>query len=133
VPLRLTDANPWLADVRLGRQEVVTFAAADGLEIEGILFYWPLDYAEGQRYPLILAVHGGPEEHYSNGWLTSYNLPAQHAAAEGLFHVLSRTIAARTGPGRGVCPDQRRVRPAKEEFDPTWSTGSMHLIERRPG
>ena len=126
VPLRLTDANPWLADVRLGRQEVVTYAAADGLEIEGLL-HWPLDYREGQRYPLILAVHGGPEAHYSNGWLTSYNLPAQHAAAEGYFMFYPNY---RGSTGRGVeFALTSQGRPAKEEFSDLVD-GVDALIER---
>jgi dipeptidyl aminopeptidase/acylaminoacyl peptidase len=97
-PVRLTESNPWLADVQLARQEVVTYAARDGLKIEGILFY-PLDYTEGRRYPLILAVHGGPEAHYSNGWLTSYNLPADVAAGEGYFMFYPNY---RGSTGRGV-------------------------------
>src|SRR6056297_1780343 len=79
---RLTNSNPWLVDVTLARQELVRYAARDGLMIEGILVY-PLDYRDGTRYPLILNVHGGPESHYSNGWLTGYSSPAQrriHAA-----------------------------------------------------
>ena len=125
-PVRLTDANPWLAEVRLGRQEVVRYAAADGLEIEGLLIY-PLAYREGQRYPLILAAHGGPEAHYSNGWLTSYNLPAQHAAAEGYFTFYPNY---RGSTGRGVeFTLKSQGRPAKEEFSDLVD-GVDALIER---
>ena len=123
---RLTDSNPWLADVELARQEVVTYEARDGLEIEGILF-WPLDYTEGERYPLILAVHGGPEAHYSNGWLTTYNLPAQHAAAEGYFMFYPNY---RGSTGRGVeFALTSQGRPAAEEFDDLVD-GVDYLIER---
>ena len=31
----------------------------DGVQVEGLLF-WPLDYEEGRRYPLIVQTHGGP-------------------------------------------------------------------------
>ncbi len=113
-PERLTVSNDWLNDVELARQEVVTYAARDGLEIEGLLI-WPLDYREGQRYPLILAAHGGPEAHYSNGWLTSYNLPAHHAAAEGYFMFYPNY---RGSTGRGVdFALTSQGRPAAEEFD----------------
>ena len=125
-PVRWTDSNPWLADVRLARREVVTYAARDGLEIEGILFY-PLDYEEGHRYPLILAVHGGPEAHYSNGWLTSYGLPADAAAAEGYFMFYPNY---RGSTGRGVAfTETSQRRPAKEEFDDLVD-GVDHLIAR---
>jgi dipeptidyl aminopeptidase/acylaminoacyl peptidase len=121
---RLSDSNRWLADVELARQQVVTYAARDGLDIQGLLI-WPLDYQEDRRYPLILAVHGGPESHYSNGWLTSYNLPGQHAAAEGYFMFYPNY---RGSTGRGVeFALSSQGRPAKEEFDDLVD-GVDHLI-----
>ncbi|WP_376690978.1 S9 family peptidase [Wenzhouxiangella sp. EGI_FJ10409] len=123
---RLTDSNPWLADVALARQQVIEYTARDGLVIQGLLVR-PLDYEAGQRYPLILAVHGGPESHYSNGWLTSYNLPAQHAAAEGYFTFYPNY---RGSTGRGVAfALSSQGRPAKEEFDDLVD-GVDHLIEQ---
>ncbi|MFG0275817.1 MAG: S9 family peptidase [Phycisphaerales bacterium] len=124
-PERLTNSNPWLDEVDLARQEVVTYPARDGLEIEGMLVY-PLDYQEGTRYPLILAVHGGPESHYSNGWLTRYSLPAQHAAAEGYFMFFQNY---RGSTGRGVeFALTSQGRAAKEEFDDLVD-GVDYLIE----
>jgi dipeptidyl aminopeptidase/acylaminoacyl peptidase len=111
---RLTDSNPWLADVDLARQEVVRYEARDGLDIEGILVY-PLDYEAGNRYPLILNVHGGPEAHYSNGWLTAYSRPAQAAAGQGYFTFFQNY---RGSTGRGVEFTLKSFgRPAMEEFD----------------
>jgi len=125
-PRRLTDSNPWLKEVELAKQEVVTYPARDGLSIEGLLV-WPLKHDERLRYPLILAVHGGPESHYSNGWLTGYNLPAQHAAAEGYFMFFPNY---RGSTGRGVEFALRsQGRPAREEFDDLVD-GVDHLIER---
>lgn len=112
-PRRLTRSNDWLDAVDMARQSVFEYQAEDGLELQGLLV-WPLDYREGQRYPLILAAHGGPEAHYSNGWLTSYNLPAQHAAAEGYFMFYPNY---RGSTGRGVdFTLLSQGRPAKEEF-----------------
>ncbi len=84
VPVRITDSNPWLADVAMGKQEVVKWDARDGKGLEGILIY-PVNYAKGQSYPLITVVHGGPESHYNNGWLTGYSQPGQLGAGEGYF------------------------------------------------
>lgn len=81
---RLTDSNPWLKDVQLGRQEIVRFAARDGLQIEGILMY-PLGYREGRRYPMVLVAHGGPEAHYDEGWNTGYSTWGQVLAGRGYF------------------------------------------------
>lgn len=39
--------------------EVIQWTSKDGTEIEGIVYY-PLDYEEGKKYPLIVEVHGGP-------------------------------------------------------------------------
>ncbi len=111
---RMTNSNPWLDDVDLGHQEVVTYEARDGVPIEGMLVY-PLNYREGQRYPLILAVHGGPESHYSNGWVSRYSLPAHVAAAEGYFMFFQNY---RGSTGRGVeFSMTSQGRYAKEEFD----------------
>ena len=71
---RRTTSNTWLPDLRFARQEVIRYNARDGLDLEGILIY-PLDHQQGQHYPLILAVHGGPEAHDYNGWLTGYSAP----------------------------------------------------------
>ncbi|MEE8169655.1 MAG: S9 family peptidase, partial [Phycisphaerae bacterium] len=81
-PRRLTDSNPWLADVLLAKQEVIRHKARDGLELEGVLIR-PLNEEPGQRYPLIMVVHGGPEGHRSNGWLTRYSGAGQFGAAQG--------------------------------------------------
>ena len=96
-PFRLTDSNPWLADMRFAPQEVVKFNARDGLELEGILVR-PLDEEEGKRYPLILTVHGGPESHIPNGWQTYYSRPGQVGAAQG-FAVFSPNYRGSTGRG----------------------------------
>jgi dipeptidyl aminopeptidase/acylaminoacyl peptidase len=96
-PRRLTDSNPWTKDVRFAPQEVVTFTARDGLTLQGVLVR-PLDEQPGQRYPLILTVHGGPEAHDRNGWLTSYASPGQVGAARG-FAVFYPNYRGSTGRG----------------------------------
>jgi len=82
-PNRRTHSNPGLDKLKLGRQEVIRHKARDGIELEGILIH-PINEVTGQRYPLILAVHGGPESHVSDGWNTTYSLPGQVAAARGM-------------------------------------------------
>lgn len=122
---RLTDTNPWLANVSMAKQSVVRYEAEDGLMLEGLLI-WPLDYQDGERYPLILAVHGGPEAHYSNGWITSYALPGQVAAAEGYFTFYPNY---RGSTGRGVeFTLSSQGRPAAEEFSDLID-GVDHLID----
>jgi dipeptidyl aminopeptidase/acylaminoacyl peptidase len=97
-PRRLSDHNPELEAVRLARQEVVEWTAADGWPIRGVLTY-PLDYEEGRRYPLVLQVHGGPEGVSLDGWTTSSGYPVQLLAAAG-YVVLQPNY--RGSQGRGV-------------------------------
>ncbi|MDH5823927.1 S9 family peptidase [Luteimonas sp. RD2P54] len=124
-PRRLTDSNPWLAEVRFARQEVVRYRARDGLELEGVLVH-PLERRGDARVPLILVVHGGPESHYANGWLNGYPQPAQYAAARG-FAMFFPNYRASTG--RGVAFSKLdRGRPGMEQFDDLVD-GVDHLID----
>lgn len=95
---RLSFHNTWLNDKKLGKQEVITYPARDGkYDIQGILIY-PTNYTQGQRLPVITVVHGGPESHYKNGWLTGYSSPGQMAAAEG-YAVFYPNYRGSTGRG----------------------------------
>lgn len=95
-PERLTVSNEWLEEIAMGRQEVVTYQARDGRRIEGLLIY-PMEET-GEPYPTIVMVHGGPEAHYSNGWLTAYSMPGQVGAARG-FAVFYPNYRGSTGRG----------------------------------
>lgn len=111
---RLTDSNPWLRTMRFAEQQVIKHRARDGLELEGVLVR-PLDEKKGQRYPLILAVHGGPESHIPNGWITRYADPGQVGAARG-FAVFYPNYRGSTG--RGVAFSMLGQREAAgKEFD----------------
>lgn len=113
-PSRLTRSNPWLREERLAPQEVIQFRARDGLELEAVLIR-PLHEQKGTRYPLILDVHGGPEAHYSHGWLTSYVNPGQMAAAKGMAVLY---VNYRGSTGRGIeFSKLGQGDPAGKEFD----------------
>ena len=57
--LQLVDANPEIAEIALGREVEVEWTSTDGKTVGGVLAY-PVGYEAGQRYPLIVAIHGGP-------------------------------------------------------------------------
>jgi len=80
---RLTNSNPWLDSLELASQEVVDYYARDSLHLQGILIR-PLNEETGRRYPLIVQVHGGPEAHRRDSWLTWSSSPGQVAAARGM-------------------------------------------------
>jgi dipeptidyl aminopeptidase/acylaminoacyl peptidase len=111
---RLTDNNPWLTTMRMAKQEVVSFKARDGVAMEGILVR-PLDEVAGQRYPLILTVHGGPEARDAHGWVTSYSNAGQMGAAQG-FAVFYPNYRGSTGKGVAFSK-LGQGDPAGKEFD----------------
>jgi dipeptidyl aminopeptidase/acylaminoacyl peptidase len=94
---RQTNVNPWLSEMAFAKQETFKWKARDGVDLEGILIY-PLDYVEGRQYPLIMLVHGGPESHVPNGWVTTYSQPGQIGAARG-FAVFYPNYRGSTGRG----------------------------------
>jgi dipeptidyl aminopeptidase/acylaminoacyl peptidase len=96
-PQRLTELNPWVADRDLGRVEIYRHAARDGYEVEGLLYY-PVGYDPSKTYPLMVAVHGGPESHHSWSWRTYYSRPVQVLTGEG-YLVYLPNYRASTGYG----------------------------------
>jgi dipeptidyl aminopeptidase/acylaminoacyl peptidase len=96
-PVRLTHSNPVLEERQLARQEVVSFTARDGMELEMMVMH-PFKKKRGGN-PLIMVIHGGPEAHYSNGWNTGYSRPAQTFAEQGYLVAFPNY---RGSTGRGV-------------------------------
>ncbi|MFC5579965.1 S9 family peptidase [Rhodanobacter terrae] len=60
-PRRLTDLNTFVDSLALGRTESIEWPGPDGFREDGVLTY-PVGYRRGQTYPLVLVIHGGPEE-----------------------------------------------------------------------
>jgi len=124
-PKRLTDSNPVLAERQLARQEVVRYAARDGLELEMIVVH-PLDKPLFGAPPLVLIIHGGPEAHFSNGWMANYSRPAQALAAQGYIVAFPNY---RGSTGRGVEFSKMGQHDyAGAEFD-DFVDAKRHLVE----
>ena len=61
-PTRITGVTDYLdRDFAMPRQQRIEWKGADGATVEGILTY-PIDYRAGTRYPLVIQLHGGPED-----------------------------------------------------------------------
>ncbi len=58
-PRRLTNHNPELASIGIGRSDVIRWKSKDGTEVEGLVVY-PVGYDPGKRYPTMAFIHGGP-------------------------------------------------------------------------
>ncbi len=124
-PERLTDSNPYLSQRLLSKQEPITYKARDGLELEAILIH-PATVKRGGN-PLIIFVHGGPEAHQSNGWMTNYGQPGQVLAAEGYAVVYPNY---RGSTGRGVYFSKLGQNDyAEEEFNDIVDA-KRHLVEQ---
>jgi dipeptidyl aminopeptidase/acylaminoacyl peptidase len=111
---RLTTHNEWLANVRLGRQETVSYTARDGLRIDAVLVH-PLDEQPGVRAPLAILPHGGPEGIDFDGWSTRALYPVQLLAGAGYAVFMPNY---RASGGRGVAFSQADHRDlGGREFD----------------
>ena len=69
---QLTDANPQVRGFALGAQEEITWKSKDGTMVGGVLVK-PAGYQRGTRYPLIVAIHGGPASADVLGFNGGYN------------------------------------------------------------
>ncbi len=56
---QLVDVAPEVRGMALGEEVEVNWRSTDGKMVGGVLVK-PVGYREGQRYPLIVAIHGGP-------------------------------------------------------------------------
>lgn len=66
----LTDLNPWVKERKLTRSELIKYLDVDGNELYGVLYY-PIDYAPGKKYPLVLEIY---EKFFDNGFNTNMNI-----------------------------------------------------------
>ncbi|MFN3134294.1 MAG: prolyl oligopeptidase family serine peptidase [Candidatus Kryptonium sp.] len=70
---KLTNLNPQLENFTFGEQTVIKWKSFDGWVIEGILVK-PVNFEYGKRYPMLVAVHGGPYGRIQNMLRQYYNL-----------------------------------------------------------
>jgi len=82
-PVVVSRANLDLPKPPLGKTNAIRWKAKDGQEIEGLLTY-PADYRQGEKYPLILNIHGGPANHFSETFIGKAGIyPLAMFAARG--------------------------------------------------
>jgi dipeptidyl aminopeptidase/acylaminoacyl peptidase len=102
-PRKVTAVYDYLPrEFRLPRQERVEWKGADGTTVEGLLFY-PLDYEQGKRYPLVVQTHGGPQasDKFGFGYTQNY---VEVLAAKG-YAVLQPNYRGSTGYGDAFLRD----------------------------
>lgn len=85
---KLTDFNKHFTDeVELVEPEAIVYKGAKDWDVNGWLLK-PAGYAEGQKYPLIVEVHGGPHAMYGNTFFHELQLLA--AKGYGVLYVNPR-------------------------------------------
>ncbi len=89
----LTDHNAFLAQKQLAAAEDFTATSPDGTTVDAFLIK-PVGYVEGQRYPAIVTVHGGPVYQFSHEFDDEW----QHYAANG-YAVIAANPRGSSGRG----------------------------------
>ncbi|MBC7896144.1 MAG: S9 family peptidase [Cytophagaceae bacterium] len=92
---QVTNANPQVASFQLGEEEEICWASVDKKQTCGILVK-PVGYEAGKRYPLIVAIHGGPQSADVLGFNGGYG--AQAYAGDG-YMVLKPNYRGSTNYG----------------------------------
>lgn len=100
-----------LAGKSFGEVEVVKYIARDGLELRGYLTR-PVGYKEGDKPPLIMMPHGGPEQRD----IYTFNYTAQILAAKG-YQVFQPNFRGSSGFGLTFADLGRREWGGKMQQD----------------
>jgi dipeptidyl aminopeptidase/acylaminoacyl peptidase len=83
-PVKVSAVNAGIPELPLGRTELVRWKGPQGLDIEGLLTY-PVNYQKGQRVPLLLNVHGGPADAFTQSFIAEASeYPIAAFAAKGM-------------------------------------------------
>ena len=90
------------AQFALAKQERIEWKGADGVTVEGLLYY-PMDFRAGTRYPLVVQTHGGPAASDKFGF-GSWNSYVQVLTGRG-YAVLKPNYRGSTGYGNPFLRD----------------------------
>lgn len=96
-PARRTRLGEELERAALGEVEAVRWTSDPGVEVQGLLVK-PHGYREGERYPLVVQVHGGPTSLWAEKFFGSWRDWAQVLAGRG-YAVLLPNPRGSTGRG----------------------------------
>lgn len=108
---RVSDTRPTLRTVHWGSQERLSYQAADGLDLEGLLLLPPGRCRQDGPFPLLTLVHGGPYWRFSDSLQFHTEQPAAQWLAvagyavflpnprgsQGRGHAFAATVAGTVG------------------------------------
>lgn len=70
---RVTDFNAWIREYKLSKPEHFKVKASDGVEIDAWIMK-PVDFEEGEKYPAVLEIHGGPKTAYGYSFMHEFHV-----------------------------------------------------------
>jgi dipeptidyl aminopeptidase/acylaminoacyl peptidase len=97
-PEAVTALNPVFEERSFAPSEAITWEGSRGDPIEGMLFY-PEGYEPGNRYPLMLVIHGGPWESDKDRWQSYHWIDPYHILSQKGAFVLAPNYHGSTGYG----------------------------------
>ncbi|MDH5405528.1 MAG: S9 family peptidase [Candidatus Aminicenantes bacterium] len=124
--IQLTRSNPEVEEMLLGEYETIRWKSTDGKSIEGLLIK-PAGFQQGERYPLIVQIHGGPASAYTNEFSDSYGTYVHIYAGNG-YAVFQPNYRGSAGYG-----EKFRMEIAGDYFRQAFDdiiTGVDYLIKR---
>ncbi len=78
---QLTNVNEeFLQKIELAVPEAIEWKAEDGLELHGWIMK-PAGFKDGEKYPLVLEIHGGPHAMYANTYFHEFQMLASSGKA----------------------------------------------------
>lgn len=82
--VEFAEQNENLKKKNIVKSEVMKWKGANDEEVDGILYY-PKNYKEGEKYPLILSIHGGPSGTDLDSWSERWSTYPQILNEKGAF------------------------------------------------
>lgn len=98
-PNKITAVNEAFLDIPIGQTELTQWTSLDGTSVEGVLTY-PEGYQAGERYPLVVQIHGGPNGVDFNEYLPLMKFFATPSYAAKGYFVLRPNYRGSLGYGR---------------------------------
>ena len=80
----IVELNKKLSKKPITKSEVMIWKGYKNEEVTGILYY-PENYQEGKRYPLMLSIHGGPASQDLDAWSERWSTYPNLLAQRGMF------------------------------------------------
>lgn len=96
---KLSEVNKDFNLASLGKTELLSWTSSDDLEIEGLVTY-PADYKKGNKYPVVLQIHGGPGGVFTKGFIGQPSIYIPQLFAQEGYIVLRPNPRGSRGYGK---------------------------------